>query len=291
MICVGKRARAERLKINLVSEAEMTLTVFHWRGDKALGNFGDALTVLFLDRLATDECLFSRGTIHLVGSVITKQRISASMLKGHECNPAIFWGCGKKDSSGLPEILMRNSVFLGVRGELSRRALRLPLDTPQGDSALLSPLFYTPKTCSETRGKIVWVPHVNHPAHHLKPPPGHEEDIVMTPEIPNTSEACEAFIDAIASARFIMANAMHAAVIALAYGVPFAFWSGRYINHPFKWKDFAAGVHFDLPFVSSLRDGMTAFDRYRPDRAFAAWDPRPLIGVSPFRLGPLLAQL
>jgi hypothetical protein len=265
--------------------------VFHWRAKDELGNFGDALTVLYQRIMLNDVCLFRSGVVHLVGSVISENRIEKSFARSEKLfgrGQAIFWGCGKKDANPLPRDLISKSIFLGVRGPRSRQALDLPRQTPIGDTALLCPRFYRPKLDARTAGQVLWVPHVHHAPINATVLESAPASIVLNPAIPNTAEACQDFIDAIASARFVMANAMHAAVIALAYGVPFSFWTGSYVNHPFKWHDFAEGVGFQAPFATSFRDGVAAYDRCRPDRAFGAWDAAPLLSVCPYGVRPEL---
>ncbi|MBS7546129.1 polysaccharide pyruvyl transferase family protein [Ancylobacter oerskovii] len=265
----------------------MNISIFHWRAKETLGNFGDALTLLYQARMFEGPCLFRTGTVHLVGSVISDRQIAKTSARGpHEdAGPgrAVFWGCGKRDAKPLPPLAERRAIFLGIRGEHSRLALDLPRNTPLGDTALLLPKFYTPAVNPETAGKVLWVPHVHHPKVTVETLGTDMDSVIMSPAIPNTVAACEAFIDAIASARFVMANAMHAAVVALAYGVPFAFWSGKYLDVPFKWQDFASGVGFTLPFAPSLAEGMRLFEEVRPDRFMAEWDPAPLMEVAPYR--------
>lgn len=230
--------------------------------------------------------------LHLVGSVISPDRISRSMRTGVTRNDnlgrAIFWGCGKKTNEALPPELQRRGLFLGVRGTLSRSVLDRPRHTPLGDTALVLPRFYAPKPDAEASGKVLWVPHVHHDTVSAADLEGCPDAVVRSPAIPNSAEACEAFIDAIASARFVMANAMHAAIVALAYGVPFGFWGGRSINHPFKWADFASGVGFEMAFAQSFAEAERIYNRVRPDRAYAAMDLKPLMDVAPYRLKPQL---
>lgn len=271
----------------------MVFSVFHWRSKELLGNFGDALTLLYQECMLDQLCLFKSGTIHLVGSVISVDRVTYCRRHGYSAHDglgrAVFWGCGKKNADPLPADLARRAIFLGIRGVHSREALSLPRDTPMGDTALLLPRFYTPKVDARTSGKVLWVPHVHHPELEPSDFEGCLDPVVMSPAIPNTAEACRLFIDSIASARFVMANAMHAAVVALAYGVPFAFWGGRYINHPFKWQDFASGLGFEMPFAMSYAEGQSIFERIRPDRYYATWDPVPLMDVAPFRMRAAIA--
>ncbi|MFD1331507.1 polysaccharide pyruvyl transferase family protein [Methylopila musalis] len=262
--------------------------VFFWRQDERLGNFGDALTLVLLDRLFEGSCLYPDHAIHLIGSVITAARTKAVLREakraGDETRRLLFWGCGKKDGLALDEEAHRRCTFLGVRGVLTREALGLGRDTPLGDPALLLPRIYRPTTHPATSGRVLWVPHV----HFGDPTPedldGCPDHVVMRPDIPNTAQDCERFIDAIASARFVMANAMHAAIVALAYGVPFAFWSGSGVNAPFKWADFTSAFGVELDFHRTYAGALAAYDRTRPDRAVAELDLTPLLKVAPYRL-------
>lgn len=261
---------------------------FHWRDGHAFGNFGDALTLLYKDLFFEGPSLVRAGTIHLVGSVITENRLNEGRRNGFSVNDeagrSVFWGCGKKDGAAIAQPLIDTAIFLGVRGALTRDALGLAATTPLGDTALLLPRFYEPRHQPESYGKVLWVPHIHHPALRDEDIAGPDACLIRSPAIPNTVEAVADFIDTIASASFVMANAMHAAVVAMAYGVPFAFWSGRYVNVPFKWQDLTSAMGFDMPFASDFAQAERIYDRVRPDQAFANWDPEPLMAVAPFRL-------
>ncbi|SHM67522.1 Glycosyltransferase involved in cell wall bisynthesis [Sphingobium sp. YR657] len=261
---------------------------FFWRKDKSLGNFGDALTLVFLDRLFDGDCLYPSHSVHLIGSVITPARLEAvrkaGRAAGDENGRALFWGCGKKDGLPLDQSDARRCIFLGTRGILTRDALGLPRSTPLGDPALLLPRFYSPKHDAAVSGKVLWVPHVHYGNPTERDLDGCPAHVVMSPSIPNTADACERFIDAIISARFVMANAMHAAAVALAYGVPFAFWPGDGINVPFKWRDLISPLGMELDFHRTYASGHAAYERMRPDRAFASLDLQALLDVAPYRL-------
>lgn len=267
----------------------MAIKLFHWRAKEERGNFGDALTLLYTKWMLSDQSIFRWGTLHLVGSVISVDRITTCIRDGFEKNDgmgrAIFWGCGKKNEQHLPSELQRRAIFLGVRGVMTRDALGLPkASTPLGDTALLLPRFYRPKHHARASGKVLWVPHVHHPDPTERDLAGCPDYLIKSPAIPNSAEACEEFVDAVASARFVMANAMHAAIVALAYGTPFCFWGGSYINHPFKWSDFTSGVGFKMDFVASFKEAERMYDRIRPDQAYATMNLDPLLDVAPYRV-------
>lgn len=270
----------------------MTNRVFYWRQDQPLGNFGDALTVLLLDRLFEPDGPFDDVDLHLIGSVITKHRISnvieAGLARNDRDSKAVFWGCGKKDALPLSRAAQRRCIFLAVRGPMTRDALGLAPSTPMGDSALLLPRIYQPGVDTSTAGKVLWVPHTHSEDPTAAELEGCDDFIVRRPEIPNSTEACMRFIDGIASARFVMANAMHAAIVALAYGVPFAFWSGSRIDNPFKWADFATGVGFTMDFSPSYPEGKRAFENASPMEAFSRMNTEALLEVAPLRVKPAI---
>ena len=266
----------------------MAVRVKFWRQEQAIGNFGDALALVYRDLMFTPECRFSHGTLYLVGSVIEPGRIKAARRTGFvtddEAGQAIFWGCGLQQAKPLPDELLLNCFFLGVRGALTRDLLGLPKSTPLGDTALLLPRFYQPRLDPATAGKVVWVNHLNYAPPTEQDLQGCPDSVVLSPATENTTEACLRFIDAIASAKFVMANAMHPAIIALAYGTPFAFWGGSGINYPFKWRDFSSGVGFDLRFAASYAEGVALYDEARPDLAWGKTELDGLLKVAPFRL-------
>ncbi|MCB4770827.1 polysaccharide pyruvyl transferase family protein [Ancylobacter sp. Lp-2] len=268
-------------------ENHAPLSINFWKQGEEIGNFGDSLTLLYMDRIFEARSRFSFGALYLVGSVIEDKRIWRASANGYEkgdgFGQAIFWGCGQRTEQPLMPALALRAIVLGARGTLTRDVLGLPRGTPLGDSALILPQFYRPNVDPATSGKVLWVPHI----HHRDPTPkdldGCPDAVVLRPTIPNTVEACERFIDSIVSARFVMANAMHAAVIALAYGVPFSFWGGYQIDLPFKWRDLTSPLDFQMAFQPTYQTGLAEFERLRPDRAFKGFDMEPMLKVAPLK--------
>ena len=264
----------------------MMWRVRYWREGEKIGNFGDSLSLVYMDLMFTQRCSYTFGDIYLVGSVIDAKRINearcSGFVQGDGRGQAIFWGCGARSQRPLEGTGLSNVQFHGVRGELTRKALGLPIGTPIGDTALLLPRFYTPKPHNDAAGKVLWIPHFRHP----DPTDMDKKDcpdlLVMRPNIENSTEGCLDMIDAICSSSFVMANAMHAAIIACAYGIPFAFWGGTEINYPFKWSDFSSALGFNMPFAMSFAEGMEIYNRIRPDIAMSNFNGDPLLAVAPF---------
>jgi len=132
--------------------------------------------------------------------------------------------------------------------------LGLPADTPLGDPGLLVPLLQPISAAPRTAGRTVCMPHINDPLGRdaLLALAGTDE--LLDPEV-TSMEALSALLDDIAGADFVLSGSLHGAIIAAAYGRPFAFWNTGHIDVPFKWRDFAASIGHDASFVSNLAEG------------------------------------
>jgi hypothetical protein len=62
------------------------------------------------------------------------------------------------------------------------------------------------------------------------------------------------------SVDFVLAGALHAAIVACAYGKPFAFYSGAHIDLPFKWMDFSASINVPTVFARNAEEGRRAWE-------------------------------
>lgn len=219
-------------------------------------NFGDYLPEIFSKELLghprVDADLF-----RLVGSVIDDRWIRQDLRKvnGHVSGLIAFWGCGKRDATPLSPETRSHCLFFGARGTLTRDALGLPADTVLGDPGILAPLFHPPRSHPETQGRTVCIPHI----HDLR---SHEElltlagtDTLIHPEIESSESAMHDILDRIASADFVLSASLHGAIIACAYGRPFAFWDNGHLDVPFKWDDFASSIGIEARFARSLDEG------------------------------------
>lgn len=267
----------------------MTVSVKFWKQGDPKGNFGDTLSLMYMDKIFEPQSRFSFGDAYLVGSVIEERRIKAAVEAGgyeagDKTGQAIFWGCGKQNAKPLEAIHHQSAMFLGVRGTHTRDALGLSKATPLGDTAFVLKQFYQPKNDPKTAGKVLWIPHIHSSNPTASELEGCPDSLIKSPVIANTIAGCESFIDAIASSKFVMANAMHAAVIAMVYGVPFCFWDSTKINFPFKWLDVLSPLGLVMNHQSNFKSAVAEYDRIRPDKAFALFDPAPIMRVAPFKI-------
>lgn len=218
-----------------------TLSVYEWRpgGSADWRNFGDALTSVILGRLgynvveprAGEPALFGCGSILSTDhypNVASSSRI-------------VVWGSGVFYRPTDPCPIERE--YLAVRGPISRNLLRLGPNVLLGDLALLLPhvLGSLPPV-----GRAQWL-HVAHCSQDGAATRVRSDDEILR------------LAAKIASARHVYTDALHAAVVAHAYGVPYTYLSARGMPRPEpKWQDFElwrlSGAVFDPdPMVATLQ--------------------------------------
>lgn len=262
----------------------------YWRKGQGAQNIGDFLSeflFIHLSRKSPSDWFAGapageHDVIHLLGSVIADAPIARALehARAGGGRPVAFWGCGKRDEQPVAPGLLARCDILGARGPLTRDALGLPPETPLGDPGLLLPLLHEPHSVPGLAGAAICVPHFfeKRPDAELLDLTG--ADRVVRPNIAPRVAELTRLIDAIAGAGFVLAGALHAAVVACAYGVPFAFFDSGYVNLPFKWQDFAGSVGIPCRFVGTVADGVACHEAVlRP----ALRRPRlaPLLEVAP----------
>ena len=248
---------------------------------KDVQNFGDYLTEIMAYEMLTSARM-EADMFLLVGSVISANHVRHLLLDtaGQRSGSVVFWGCGVRNSTPLPAQLTRNWHFCSVRGPLTRDVLQLPADTVLGDPGLLAPLFHTPQPNPATLGKSICIPHVHDPKPHSELLAMSGCDAIISPECPSTQAGVREVLDKIASADFVLTGSLHGAIIACAYGRPFAFWNTGHVDAPFKWRDFAQSVSISEQFATDLADGRRLYDgqiapSYRPVSMTALLDACP----------------
>jgi succinoglycan biosynthesis protein ExoV len=108
-------------------------------------------------------------------------------------------------------------MFRAVRGPHTRRAFRLPEDCPLGDPGLLAPHFWpAPLLPPSPAGEVLTVCHIG--TQPPRPVPG--SDAVVSMRV-KPGQALEV-LARIARARLVLTESLHGAILAQAYGVPWA---------------------------------------------------------------------
>lgn len=249
-------------------------------------NFGDYLPELFAFELL-GPAKIEADVYRLVGSVIEDSWVRWDLTRANGSARGIiaFWMCGARRENPLKPETQALCRFFGVRGPLTRDALGLPTDTALGDPGLLAPLLHTPLASRRTINKTICIPHIYDPKSRDELLAISGTDELVHPEIDGTEAGLRAILNEIASAKFVLSGSLHGAIIACAYGVPFAFWNTGHIDSPFKWKDFAGSIGIAAQFVHTCAEGQALWaDELSPVLTRPALTP--MLDVCPFTVRP-----
>ncbi|CAH0497201.1 hypothetical protein NVSP9465_02253 [Novosphingobium sp. CECT 9465] len=241
-----------------------------WKFSSNIWNFGDAIAELIYDRL-----LFKFTPYYpapwVIGSMIfdgaplcdaeTDNRLLPPYSDQME-SQSVFWGCGARAAGSLAPDNAQASVFLGVRGPLTASDLNLGTDIPIGDPALFLSALYTPESSARFVGKSVCMPHFSDSRSDIELLALTGCDEVLRPLIAaHSNDDLLRIIDALASAKFVLAGAMHGAIVAAAYSVPFGYLASDEVDCPFKWADFSASVGIPCAFHQTLTEAVEHYQR------------------------------
>ena len=249
-------------------------------------NFGDYLPEL----LAKAFFLHPRvdaDAYRLIGSVIEPEWIRRDLRRsvGIERGLVAFWGCGKRDATPLPARTQALCRFFGVRGPLTRDALGLPADTVLGDPGLLAPLMHTPAPAPETADRSICIPHTQDKRSDAELLALSGAERVLRPEVQADEASLRRMLDGIAAARFVLTASLHGAIVACAYGRPFAYWDNGHLDIVFKWQDFAASIGVPCEFAPDLARAEALYaSALAPRLAVPALAP--ILDVCPFAVRP-----
>jgi hypothetical protein len=226
--------------------------IYEWKLDGDIRNFGDALHEVLVPAKQHYEWMMDERYMHFIlGSVIDNEVIEETLDLGYK---PIFHGCGWRGNP-LDYDLLQHCEFIGVRGPYTQQELeRHNIQT----IVSLDPAYQLPHIIEpgDPNGLAMVVRHLKDPTEYT-PNTIHElrSDAVFRPSVENKDDIIE-FVKKISGARFVLAGAMHAAIVAHAYGVPFALLGGEYVDCPPKWEDWLASINYGSPvFVTNLKDG------------------------------------
>jgi hypothetical protein len=248
---------------------------YYWRSGEVVQNLGDTLAAFFARyfgyRLLTDQPPWNPFTPSslLVGSIITRGRILRQSL-GYR--PVEVWGCGSR-GVGIGRVARALARFRAVRGPLTREILGLPETVPLGDPGLLCARIFARPAIEHDRAILI--------PHFLR-----EADAAVAARAAGCSDvismgvaldtADRDYLDLpraehdaasdlggvistvaqIASAGFVLSSSLHGAIIAQAYGRPWAIYDNGALDLPFKWRDYGASLGVEIRPVSTLAEGM-----------------------------------
>jgi succinoglycan biosynthesis protein ExoV len=196
------------------------------------GNFGDELNRWLWPELFGDAGSDARDDVLFVGiGTILDQNLPAARV-------TIIFGTGAGYTS-VPRDMVPYSArwrIYGVRGPLTARALKLDQRFAMTDPAIL--LATLPEFSALDRRGTLFIPHWKSVRY------GHWEAICnnLGIEFINPCQDSRSVVRRIASAEKVIAESMHAAIIADAFRVPWVPVALSREISPFKWADWASSV-------------------------------------------------
>lgn len=267
------------------------LRCYYWGETRALVNLGDLLTPHLLDALgyacaprqtADSEVANPGRCLLVIGSLLTQPDLDKIAY------PVDVWGTGWKGTALAPAT-QANMRFFAVRGPQTAAGLRLAEPVAMGDAALLFP-HLLPHTFPRHE-KTLLIPHFSRLTHQtaaqcrsqtgcagllsplvLREPWSHRAGgpslqlraRLLLRRLRFGFETAH-FWDAIAQiagASFVLTGSLHGAILAQAYGVPWAAYDDGFVDAPAKWGDWAAYLGVDLAFVQTLAQGQQWWQRH-----------------------------
>ncbi|MFT4560459.1 MAG: hypothetical protein ACI9BW_000193 [Gammaproteobacteria bacterium] len=145
------------------------------------------------------------------------------------------WGAGYEPGYIFRRYMRAPGSRLGwkihaVRGPHTAAVLRAGSEVVLGDPGLLVPRFYEPKSVQHEPGRYFT---------HCENKPSD-----VTVDLPTLSTAQEAFavVDAIVASDFVFTEALHVAIVAQAFKVPWAWSLNSHTRGVFKWFDWFASI-------------------------------------------------
>ncbi len=264
----------------------------YWSEGRLIQNLGDALTPLILQKLGYSsvncQCnplavVNPDGCLLITGSLLSPINLETILVSF--TGTLDVWGCGWRGQP-IPSELHRRIRFHAVRGPQTVTGLALASDIPIGDPALLCPYLWPAKVSCHGRNMVV--PHWNRVYQMSARQRCYNTECnellsvrvvgckapmnpsVLRPLLGAAKHWCvqgipvwsiTKTIERIGGANFVLTGSLHAAILAQAYGVPWAAYDDGYINAPAKWQDWAAYLGVELSFVRNLTEGRRWWDK------------------------------
>jgi len=244
------------------------ILVTYWREESDELNFGENIAEAILNgfgyKLRTHENALRMGEISKYDSclLMVGTWVCQEILDKIKTKKLIVWGDGAGAEWSTPikkRSLKKNSKLdiRAVRGPFSLRSLGLNPKTPVGDPGFLMPLFY-PLRRGKYPGKIIYQPHwenrrnVNDKLANL----GADKYLDIFIKKDQFLNRIEELI----SAKFVLTNSLHTAIILHAYNTPWALCISENdkLNSPCKWRDVFEflGIHTRIRFVENYEEGL-----------------------------------
>lgn len=158
----------------------------------------------------------------------------------------IVFGSGSGYFQDIQHIKSNNHIISFVRGPLTAKRLGLSNERSITDPAILTPEIFP---AAKPTGRVVFVPHWETSFNPLWKTMCDKAGIVYLDPLSDVQNVT----NTISGAKLVIAEAMHAAILADTYRVPWVPVSTSPRINEFKWKDWAASLEVELPAFNYLK--------------------------------------
>ncbi|NEQ81736.1 MAG: polysaccharide pyruvyl transferase family protein [Moorea sp. SIO2I5] len=206
-------------------------------------NFGDALNPLIFNHFMGFNILNESSDVELLG-IGTILGLKQSPL------PKVVFSSGCSDNEatyGSVPVLDERYDIRCVRGPLTAKALNLPPSTAVTDGAVLV-REVLPRCVEAVPGKIGFIPH--HKSLDFYP---YWSQIAQTCGLNflDVREEPKSFIQKLWQCEVVITEAMHGAIVADTYGIPWIPIKLYPHINSFKWMDWSLSVGIEIQFLNS----------------------------------------
>ena len=240
--------------------------IWHWREERKNINFGDYIAEVLVKEFGYKTVSYCNARLLrnvsnydfcllVIGSELHKHKVDSLKV------PELYvWGQGKGHGEFFDirsEPYAKKVKIFAVRGPYTISQLNLDEKTPQGDPALLMPLFFKIRR-NPSQHKISYIPHwTNRADWDVKKRKLGAERFV---DVMCTRRRFWSKLKEIVSSKFVLTNSFHTAVICHAYGTSWALClaDGDELNFPDKWRDFFEflGIEHETVAVRNYAEGL-----------------------------------
>jgi len=230
------------------------IMTWYWRDNLRYINLGDYITEVICQSMGYKTINYSyakslnilnkyQSCLLIIGSELNKEMIDSLQVK-----IVYIWGQGKGHGSYFDidaEPYKSKVKIFAVRGRHTIKQLNLDSGTPVGDPAFLMPHLFDIEKCPSSN--ILYVPHC-----------GNRDDAIRRCKIIGADKYVDIMclrrqfwdrLKEIISAKFVLTNSLHTAILCHAYNTPWALClpENDKLNFPDKWLDFYDLIGSALP--------------------------------------------
>lgn len=243
------------------------IDLFAWQPKDGSRNFGDHLSHIVSAAVAAE-----RGFTFEDEVPAPRRLLAIGSILHFAQDGDVVWGSGINGKISMDGLRARKLDIRAVRGPRTAAVLKdLGFDVPRvyGDPALLVPRYFGDRFPLRPRRDFVFIPNL-HDLARVEP-----ADWLISP-----LRGWNYCVEAITTAKLVLASSLHGIILAEAFGVPARFVRLSETESQFKYDDYAQGTgRAELRPAHSIEEGLD-LGGHEP----ASFDEDGLVGAFPFDL-------